>query len=235
MTRRRRAEINAAIATPEALADEVAAHRPLSDPTLEQFHLQSGSLAAQARLVARRFADRSILFLGDDDHVSVIASAISQITATVVEVDPRICASLGRWKSELNLVNLHIINSDVRNPNLDGQFESFYGNPPFSSKNEGHGIRYWISRATDLCASDCSGIIAMPVLEGSEWVDHNWLDLQGFLTDNGYRIVHTSDTETQSYETANDLGLRSQNVFVRRVDSKRRLIEAARPGEEIYR
>jgi len=219
-----------------SLADAVASTRPNSDEGLEQFHMQSISLAQQAETLGRLFEGRRLLFLGDDDHVSIVTAAFSDIEAVIVELDPRVVANLQQWATELHLRSYQVIQADLRDEiDLGLQCDAFYANPPFSSKNEGHGLRYWISRAVDLCVSQCEGIIAMPSNDDLAWVNRNWLSVQDYVTRNGFRVVSTGETALHAYIGTHDLGLRSQNLHLLRVNSSLRRMEAARRNDAIYR
>lgn len=219
-----------------SLSDAVASTRPTSDESLEQFYMQSISLAQQAATLGKLFAGRSLLFLGDDDHVSIVTAAFSDIEVTVIELDSRIVANLEQWARELHLRSFRVIQADLRDEiDLGCQCDAFYANPPFSSKNEGHGLRYWISRAIDFCVPRCEGIVAMPSNDDLDWVNRNWLSVQDYVTRNGFRVLSTGESLLQAYIGTNDLGLRSQNLHLVRVDSSIRQLELARPEDALYR
>jgi predicted methyltransferase len=219
-----------------SLADAVASTRPTSDEGLEQFHMQSISLAQQAATLGRLFDGRSLLFLGDDDHVSIVTAAFSDIEVVVVELDSRIVANLTQWAKVLHLRSFRIIQADLRDQiDLGRQCDAFYANPPFSSKNEGHGLRYWISRAVDFCVPQCEGIVAMPSNDDLDWVNKNWLSVQDYVTRNGFRVLSTGESALNAYIDTHDLGLRSQNLHLIRVDSSIRQLELARPEDALYR
>lgn len=224
-------------ATAARLADHIAPRRPENDPSLEQFLMQSGSLAYQGATVGRIFEGRSVLFLGDDDHVSVIAAAFFDLAVIVYEVDPRVADSLRGWASRLSLRNYRVVVSDIRSIEREaGQpAEAFYINPPFSSKNGGHGLRYWVSKALQLCTPTCEGIVVMPANEDLDWVNHNWVSVQRFVSDNGCRILSVGEDQLQTYDGTNDEGMRSQNLHIRRIDPSRVLEEPMRGGENLYR
>lgn len=225
-----------ALSSVSALADAIAPLRPASDPKFEQFHLQSGSLAAQVEMLIKHYDNRKILFLGDDDHVSVIAARFSQIQPVVYEIDERVVASLQEWGSRLQLLGSSVHHADLRSLESGAvTCDAFYLNPPFSSKNQGHGLRFWLSKALDLCHPICEGVVVMPANIDLTWVNQNWLSMQEFASQNGFRVISVEDSQLQAYNMTNDVGLRSQNLRLRRIDVTRRRSEPVRWGDAIYR
>jgi predicted methyltransferase len=228
--------VEVSFSSPAKLADWLAPRRPANDPSLEQFLMQSGSLADQGALIGERFDGRSVLFLGDDDHASIIAAAFGDIAATVYELDERVAESLRSWARELRLRNYAVEVADIRSVSPTGErCDAFYINPPFSSKNDGHGLRYWITKALELCVSHCEGIVVMPADDDLDWVNRNWISVQQFVSENGCRILSTGESQLHTYESTNDVGLRSQNLFLRRIDPSRERKELIRHGTSLYR
>lgn len=222
--------------TPGALAEELSQSRPSADTSLEQFHMSYVSMLEQLKVLQGRFDRRRVLFLGDDDHMSVLLAAFTDVNPVVVDIDSRVVDSLRWWADRLHLRDFLVIQHDLREriSGITTPCDSFYVNPPYSSKNDGHGIRAWISRAMQVCVPESEGIVVLPADEHVSWIDRNWLSTQEFLTDNGFRILSCGETE-HYYESANDLGLKSSNVYVRRVDTTRMRFEAPRHGDALYR
>ena len=208
--------------------------RPEPDASLEQFLMESEYVAHQATYLTRLLPG-SLVILGDDDHVSIpVALQDEGREICVIDVDQRVLASLERWINILGIRNVRLVCKDLRDADeLDGKFDAFYGNPPWSSKNFGHGIRYWLSRALDFCAPSCSGAIAMPAND-IPWINFNWVDLEMYSARNGLRWM-TIDEVRCRYESTNHPGLYSQNVIMRRVSDSLRMRERRREGDGIYR
>jgi predicted methyltransferase len=217
------------------LVASIAASRPAANPDLEQFLMQPDSLKQQARAVAELFRGKRVLFLGDDDHVSVVSSTLTDLQVIVCEVDSRVIESLSYWSNRLEIAGFTLMNCDIREVIcLPTKPDAFYANPPFSSKNDGHGLRYWISRGLQLCAPNCMGLIVMPS-NGHDWIDHNWLSVQRFVTDNGCRIISTGEQRLHVYDGTTDPEIRSQNLIIRRVLLDRSVAEPTRFGSDLYR
>jgi predicted methyltransferase len=218
------------------LAAALDSLRPEPDPQLEQFLMMAPNLADQAEYLGRIFADRRVLFLGDDDHVSILVAAFSTVSPVVYEVDHRVVASLKSWADRLPLPSYSVALHDIREPfRQPPECDAFYINPPYSSKTDGYGIKFWISRALEGCVPYCEGVIVLPADSDGGWIDQNWLSVQDFLTANGFRIVNPHNDVRHMYHGTNDLGLRSENLRVRRVDPSRRLPIEPRPGTHLYR
>jgi predicted methyltransferase len=222
--------------TPGSLAEELSRSRPMADPKLEQFHMSYVSMLDQMKVLQGRFNQRRVLFLGDDDHMSILLAAFADLSPVVLEIDPRVVDSLQGWANRLHLRDFRVLHHDLRNemPDIGPPCESFYVNPPYSSKNAGHGIRAWITRAMEVCIPEMEGVLVLPSDEHVSWIDRNWLLTQEFLTANGFRVISCGEIE-HYYSFANDQGLKSSNLYVRRVDPTRVLKELPRAGSSLYR
>lgn len=213
----------------------VARSRPQPISHLEQFLMKPADLLWQAEEVADRFQSRSTLFLGDDDHVSILAGYWANLSTVVWDIDTRVIANLKKWSVRLGRVDAAFVCKDLREQSdLPFKPEAFYANPPFSSKNRGHGLRYWISRGLELCAPHCIGLIVMPS-NSKNWIHDNWISVQDFVTRNGCRILATDDRRCHHYFKTNDPDIRSQNLIIERVKGSILLKEPARSEANLYR
>lgn len=209
--------------------------RPPADHALEQFHMTWDSMMRQAEDLITLFQGKRVLFLGDDDHISVLLAAFGDIEPVVYEIDPRVVKSLREWATKLQLLNFSAIEHDIRvKLNISKKTDAFYINPPYSSRNHGYGIKFWITRALENCTNDCCGVIVMPSDEHLKWVNDNWIEVQRFVAANGCRIMNHHRL-IHVYNETNDLALKSENLYVRRYDASLEDKEDARPGEKLYR
>lgn len=217
------------------LALAIAAGRPAPDTSLEQFHMTADSLIRQAEALQLFFSGKRVLFLGDDDHASVLLAAFSDVTAVVYDIDARVIASLNSWAERLPLLRFSATVHDIRDPLPDiGPCDAFYINPPYASRNAGYSIRFWLTRALEGCVPHCDGVLVLPTDDTLRWVNENWFSVQEFLAANGCRILNR-DRLTHLYEQTNDLGLRSENLYLRRYDPTRTRKESPRSGPGLYR
>jgi predicted methyltransferase len=219
------------------LAVAVSESRPSPDASLEQFHMETDSLVRQAEALESFFGGKRLLFLGDDDHMSVLLAAFLDISPVVFEIDRRVVASLRMWSERLHLRDYEVYEYDIRSPLPKpalGLCDAFYINPPYSSHNGGYGIRFWLTRAFEGCEPFCDGVVVLPSDEHLPWVNENWRDIQSFISANGCRILNRGK-DTQLYRSTNDLGLRSENLYLRRFDPSAEVKEMPRPGSALYR
>ncbi len=217
------------------LALAIAAERPVPDTSLEQFHMTADSLIRQAEKLQEIFSGKTVLFLGDDDHVSVLLAAFSDVTPVVYDIDVRVIDSLNTWAERLPLLRYSARVHDIRDPLPESRLcDAFYINPPYASHNAGYSIRFWLTRALEGCIPNCDGVLVLPTDDTLRWVNDNWFSVQEFLGANGCRIINR-DRLTHLYEQTNDLGLRSENLYLRRYDSSKSRKEDPRPGPDLYR
>jgi len=196
-------------------------------------------MANQVPDLANFMGDRTVVFIGDDDHLSVLLSATQPAThSTVLEYDDRISESILSWKDQLGLDNLTVAKYDVRNP-LPADFTrcgAFCINPPYSSKTEAFGIKLWLSRALDATEEECIGVMFLPTEQwGLAWVAKNHLIVQDYLGDNGLIVVRV-EPERQAYVHTHDEGLASSTLYLMRVDPTRRVhVPTPEIPDAIYR
>lgn len=214
--------------------NQMCGMRPFPNASLEQFLMTPKSVQYQAAYLSKTLSGRLVI-LGDDDHISIPASLNDpERGILVIDTDQRVLDSLAIWINRLGIENIELLHGDLRDlPGPVGEFEAFYGNPPWSSKNQGHGLRYWLSRALDFCTPSCSGVLTLPGNDVS-WVNSNWLNMQEYSAQNGLRWIVIDEVRCE-YEHTNQPGLYSQNVHMKRTDLGRRVREQPRQGEGIYR
>lgn len=68
--------------------------RPEADMSIEQYLMTPESMARQVNIMKSVLSDKKVLFLGDDDHLSVLFGKYLDVSPVVVEYDARIRRSL---------------------------------------------------------------------------------------------------------------------------------------------
>lgn len=220
------------------LAVEIAHSRPPADTSIEQFHMMADSMVNLCDGGLGDFLSDSgrVLFLGDDDHISILLASKWDLSPVVLEYDQRVIDSLTRWSRKLNLRSYEVAKYDVRDPVPPiEKCDTFYINPPYSSKNDGHGMRAWVTRSLEACVDRCDGVIIMPHSDTLSWVNDSWIGMQSFLAANGLRILTQNNRPLQMYDGTNDIGLQSEAVFVRRTNPRLTRKEPPRVGTALYR
>lgn len=204
--------------------DAIMHSRPPADHAIEQFLMTPESVEIQLERVGPFLQNRSVFFLGDDDHISPLLAREYDSRPYVYEYDKRIRANLDRWFKYFQLQDAQIYEYDVRNKIEPRPFcDSFYINPPYSAKSSGLGIKIWLMRAIEACVDDCWGVIVMPRRESNihtTWVGDVEYSVDEFITANGFVILHV-DEGISNYADTNDQNLKSSNVYVQRVNPSR--------------
>nr|MDO8114346.1 bis-aminopropyl spermidine synthase family protein [Candidatus Sigynarchaeota archaeon] len=145
--------------------EEIVSARPNADVTLDQAKCTVDTLARRLLLLHawHAFDGTSILFLGDDDFVS-ISSCIPEFTmdyfitdplnqkppfqATVLDIDDRIIAKINELAKGMMVRNLAARQDDVRQPlpaDLRHAFDVVFTDPPYTV----NGCKLFLSRAID--------------------------------------------------------------------------------------
>lgn len=220
-----------------SLITKVCKSRPIADHSVEQYLMTGESLYAQLNICKEFLFDSRIVFLGDDDHLSILASKIYNTKSVVVEIDSRIIKNEKRLAKVLHLQNHKIIVHDIRTSlkslNLS-KFDGFVANPPYSSKNEAYGIKVWISRALEVLKPKSIGLLILPINFDLPWSLKNMSIVQEFLATNNCVVVKI-DNDIHTYEDLPDLNLRSSNIWIYYMGGASNLIPALPKETNVYR
>lgn len=195
---------------------EITHARPEADHSVEQYLMKSESLLSQATGLATNLESSSkILFLGDDDHLSIALARQLDAQLTILELDDRVRASLTRFKVRYALENVAVVAHDLRYElptTYRERFDYCILNPPYSSKNKGFGITVWIARALSALRIGGKGILTIPLQDSLPWSLDNMVVVQRFLSEAGVAII-TVDKDLHTYEDLPDKSLLSSNIW----------------------
>lgn len=206
------------------LADiqEVLKQRPPADHSIEQYLMTDESVLKQIQCLDNWTENgNKVAFLGDDDHISVALSLLTKkIYCTIFEIDHRVIKSLDVFHNQ-HIDKTHtIIEHDMRNPlpkKYYGNFDVCVINPPYSSKNNGFGIRLWIKRALTLLKPNGLCVMTIPIQAALPWSYTNMLMVQSFLSENQCVIVDITKN-LHTYYDLPDTGLMSSNITFQKTD-----------------
>ena len=196
-------------------ATEISQNRPDADMSVEQYLMTPESMATQVTRLQNLFQDKRVLFLGDDDHMSVVFARFLNTIPTVAEYDSRIRDSLNLLYSKHDIPKSKIIEYDARNP-LPSEVtaEAFYINPPYSSKNQGKGAKVWISRVSGAVPVGSISILVYPIDEKLPWTLTCMNEITNYAYSCGMSVVNISrDLHTYGH-LPKDPGLLSSNIFL---------------------
>lgn len=193
-------------------------NRPKADHSIEQYLMNIDSLELQLELLAQYLANKKVLFIGDDDHFSLVVSSKINAESFVFEIDDRIIRSQQSIANICSLSNHSITKYDVRNQLQGkhiGQYNAFVINPPYGSKNTGYGLRVWLSRALEGCVAYSVGVIVLPILIKKQWTIDNIKIFQTFLLQNNC-IIFDIHKDVHSYEDLpeKDIDMKSSNIII---------------------
>lgn len=196
-------------------AIEISQARPDADVSIEQYLMTPESMATQTMQLQSIFNNKKILFLGDDDHMSVVFSKFLDIRPTIVEFDERIRDNLSALYREHHIPKAEIMEYDARNP-LPSEVtaDAFYINPPYSSKNQGKGAKVWISRVANAVPVGSTSVLVYPIDEKLPWTLACMNEIANYAYSCGMSIVNIDrDLHTYGY-LPKDPGLLSSNIFL---------------------
>ena len=183
--------------------------------SIEQYLMTPESMARQVNIMEPVLNGKKVLFLGDDDHLSVLFGRYLNVSPVVVEYDARIRRSLRDNYVKNNINNYLIEEYDARNVlprhvNAD----AFYINPPYSSKNRGKGAKVWLSRVARAVPVGSLSVLVYPIDEGLQWTLDCTNDILQYAYDCGLMVVNI-DKDIHTYEhLPKDPGLLSSNIYL---------------------
>lgn len=189
--------------------------RPEADMSIEQYLMTPESMTRQVNIMKPVLNGKKVLFLGDDDHLSVLFGKYLNVSPVVVEYDVRIRRSLRDNYVKNNINNYLIEEYDARNflprhVNAD----AFYINPPYSSKNRGKGAKVWLSRVAGAVPVGSLSVLVYPIDEGLQWTLDCTNDILQYAYDCGLMVVNI-DKDIHTYEhLPKDPGLLSSNIYL---------------------
>lgn len=189
--------------------------RPSTDMSIEQYLMTPESMSRQVELLDGTFRDKKVLFLGDDDHMSVMFGKYLNVRPVVLEYDSRIRASLGNQYQKFEVQNYKIDEYDARKSlSKEIKADAFYINPPYSSKNSGKGAKVWISRVAKAVPVGSKSVLVYPIDESLPWTLSCTNEILKYAYDCGLMVVNIDkDIHTYGY-LPNDPGLLSSNIYL---------------------
>ena len=202
-------------------------NRPSPLRQYDQIFMKEDSMIFQAKKFYHYLSNKNVAFLGDGDGASImyglllangIADNVKKIT--LLDFDERILNYHKKIYVDNklnNFYNFETINYNVINPvpeKLLKQFDMFYINPPYGSKNNGNSCIAWLERCIDLCKDNCLGCIIIPYSDDYPWTKKAMLNIQEYLIKNGF-IIREQYLNIHSYYL--DVNLKSSTMIVEKI------------------
>jgi N4-bis(aminopropyl)spermidine synthase len=206
--------------------EEIAAARPEADVTLDQAKCTVETIARRLIFLHEwhAFDGKDILFLGDDDFISVAtvmpeflqdyfisdaSIARTPFSVTVIDVDDRILGKIGALARQEKARELRTVNHDIRQPlppELLHRFDVIFTDPPYTV----NGCKLFLSRAIDALREEKGSKIFLsfghlpPVL---------MKDIQKMILDAGL-VIESLIPAFNEYEGGNIIGNMSQMMVL---------------------
>jgi N4-bis(aminopropyl)spermidine synthase len=205
---------------------DVIQNRPLPLREFDQIYMKAGDMVLQTSLIAQRFADRRLVFIGDGDsiclclaylmHRGVLEVGPSEIL--LLDFDERIVKAVERFADREGIG--HLITSRLYNcidalpADLVGKYNAFYTNPPWGASNSGESVKVFAERGMEACGVDSVGAIVIADDSKVDWSCRVLAETQKFALLNGY-YVQEMQTSLHEYHLDDAPDLRSCNLFLR--------------------
>ncbi|HEX8265124.1 MAG TPA: bis-aminopropyl spermidine synthase family protein [Pyrinomonadaceae bacterium] len=213
-----------------SLADSVSYGRPRPLRNFDQIYMMSGDMLAQVELMKNHIASKRIVFLGDGDGMSMLFGLLASERIIerpkrmlVLDFDKRIIANIEKFSREKQfkkngvIIDTHPYNViDPVPPKFMGDWDFFYINPPYGSRNFGRSTIIWLERCMDLCTNNCSGCLVIPYDEKESWSQEAMLSIQKFLTEKGF-VVRDMASYMHYYHLPDNPVLQSSSLVVDRI------------------
>ncbi|MHA2049811.1 MAG: adenosylmethionine decarboxylase [Promethearchaeota archaeon] len=131
-------------------------NRPPPEFALDQSHADFSTVIKKALYLLKKgdIEGRKILFLGDDDLIS-LAVGITNLAEeiTVLDIDNRILDYLSKTVEELSINNFNVLPHDLRKPcpnEILNKFDVVVMDPPYTNE----GLRLFLKRASQVLKSN---------------------------------------------------------------------------------
>lgn len=205
-------------------AIEVSRKRPTPEVLIDQCPLVPEDMVRRALIIYDRaypLKTKEVLFVGDDDLVSIILlNYFRPKTVALVDVDPRIIetvksltkkeASLETYKADI----ISIVSQSVSDPLHEKLFDIFVTDPPYTEM----GYRYFLSYALRHLALGGLGFIAVPYMSLESWTDELLYLVEELLIQKGLLI---EEVLPGSAIYQHEDGVVSSTLIVRKVTNER--------------
>lgn len=201
--------------------------RPTPQRAFDQIPMRSHDLLRQVKLVSPLLAGKTVAFVGDLDGAATLLGLLTRRSGSaparigILDFDDRVLVAVegvARRHGFENLLETRRYNVfDPVPRDLVGEWDYFYVNPPYGSRNDGESARLFIARGCELVRSTGgSGCVILPDDPQRPWTRRAMLATQRFLTAHGW-VVREKLDQLHRYQLDDDPDLPSSLVLVDRV------------------
>jgi hypothetical protein len=190
--------------------------------------MRAEDLISQVKRMAPRLAGQRVAFVGDHDGTSLLLGILGRMKRVslprqmlLLDFDQRVLASARRLARLCDFD--HIFETAAYNVSeplpdrLANQFDWFYTNPPYGSRNVGESARLFIARGCRATKADGGrGCIILPDDEKRPWSVAAMQQTQRFLVSGGWALEDKKDA-LHRYHLPEDPRLSSSSLLVKRI------------------
>lgn len=205
---------------------DVIQNRPPPLREFDQIYMKAGDMVLQTSLIAQRFANRDLIFIGDGDSISlclaylfhgkVITEGPARIL--VLDFDERIVNAVKRFATANKMnarIDARLYNCIDKLPeDLLGKFNAFYTNPPWGASNDGESVKVFTQRGMEACGEGAVGAVVIADDSTVPWSARVLAQTQKFALEQGF-YVQEMQTNLHEYHLDDAPDLKSCNLFFR--------------------
>lgn len=205
--------------------------KPEAKRIYDQIYMMSNDMMLQAKLSAPYMFDKKVAFLGDGDGMGLLFALLMKNklinkfeSIDVFDFDIRLLngfrSVIKQYKLDevlpINCIEYNVI--DIIPDRYRKQYDYFYINPPYGSKNKGDSCIAWLYRCITLCKDICSGCIILPYDKNIDWTVENMSNIQKFLLEHNF-VIRDMVSNMHRYHLQDAPDLQSATIFVDKVQS----------------
>ncbi len=200
--------------------------RPKAQRDFDQIPMLGKDLLRQVKIIAPYLANKSVVFMGDNDGTSMLLGMLARHgqpcpgKMLLVDFDERILTvarQLALRHGFADRLEVRLYNAfDIVPIDLVGQYDWFYTNPPYGSRNNGESGRLFIARGIEMVRNGGSGCIILPDDCTRPWTDTAMCATQNFLSRENW-LVREKITQLHQYHLDDDKNLASSMMTVEHV------------------
>lgn len=205
---------------------DVIQNRPQPLREFDQIYMKAGDMVLQTSLIAQRFAGRKLLFMGDGDSISLCLAYLMKRkvietgpeSILVLDFDERMVKAVERFADREGIsdrIQSRLYNCiDCLPPELIGQFNAFYTNPPWGAHNDGESVKVFVERCIEASSADAVGVVVIADDPTLLWSQKVLAETQAFALEKDF-YVQEMQTKLHEYHLDDAPDLRSCNLFLR--------------------
>lgn len=205
---------------------DVIQNRPLPLREFDQIYMKAGDMVMQSELMAHRFHDKEVIFIGDGDAISLCMAYLKARGVLrygpkrihLVDFDERIVNAVNRFADKEGISEVfqaELYNCiDALPAHLIGKFDAFYTNPPWGASNEGESVKVFSDRGIEALRDQGIGVIVIADDPTEAWPQQVLKATQDHASKRGF-FVQEMQSQVHLYHLDDAPDLKSCNLVVK--------------------